>query len=176
MKFLKTGIKGCYKINKAGFKDNRGMFIRTFCKKNYSKYLNKPIVQSSLSINNKKYTLRGIHYQLAPHQEDKILHLVKGKIYAVILDLRKNSETFLKKKYLIIDSKKFQSLIVARGCANGFMTLQDETIISYQMTSYFSEKHYRGIKYNDKFFKIKWPHEPTVISENDLSHPDFNLV
>ena len=131
------------------------------------------IAQTNISKNHNKHTLRGFHYQSAPHEENKILTCLQGSFYDVIVDLRPNSETFLKWMAFELAMGDNLSIYVPAGCANAFLTMSDNTIVHYYMSDSFSPKTYRGIRYNDCMFSVEWPFEPKVISEKDLNFPDF---
>lgn len=173
MNFKKLKIKNSYLITRKPFIDDRGFFARTYCNKEYSNFLKNKIVQTNLSYNKSIHTLRGLHYQIKSSAEDRILHFIKGDCFTVIIDLRKNSKTYMQKIELKVSSKKHNSIIVPKGCANGFLTLTKNTYIAYQVTSSFSPNNYCGIRYNDPTFKIKWPYRPKVISQKDLNLPDY---
>ena len=175
MKFKKSKIiKDLVLINNEYFKDNRGAFSRIFCLKEL-KNISFKVVQGNLSYNKKKHTLRGFHFQKGKNSEKKILTPVQGSIFNVVIDLRKNSKSFLKYDKVIVKSKKNQSLYVPNGCANAYLTLEDNTIIHYYMGNFYNKNSYSGFKYNDVFFKIKWPFKPKVISKKDNEYNDFDL-
>ena len=175
MQFSELAIKNAYLITPNIHIDNRGKFNRSFCQKEFSKNgLENDIAQGNVSENPYKYTLRGFHYQLKPYEESKTISCMTGSIFDVIIDLRKESSTFLKFISLSINSKLKQSIYIPKGCANAWMTLEENTIIHYYMGSFYEPGFDRGIRFNDDFFKIKWPYKPKLISEKDLSYPDFN--
>ena len=177
MIFTKTNINNCIKIIPEKKFDIRGSFHRSFCKKQLAKKKIKfNIKQCNISINKKKYTLRGFHYQKKPYTENKILTLISGSIYNITIDLRKNSKTYLNKYTTKMNSKKNDAVFVPAGCANAFLTLEKNTIIHYYMDSYFEnniKNNYCGFRYDDKFFDIKWPHKPLSISAKDNSYKTF---
>ena len=174
MKFLKTKISGVIIIKPEPFKDQRGLFRRHFCKLEFKKNKITPLVsQSNISENLKKGTLRGFHYQISPHGEGKTLSCLSGKIYDIVVDLRKNSKTYGKWISVILDSKNRNSVHIPPGCANAFLTLRDKCIIHYYCSKKYNPKYERGIRYNDLFFKFKWPIKPKIISAKDKSHPNF---
>ena len=175
MKFLKQKIKKSYLIVNEKHNDNRGFFFRSYCKKIFKKHLDKEIVQCNISYTKDSKTIRGIHYQKGKYAEDKIMHIINGKIFFVLIDLRKNSKTYLQKIEIILDSKLNHSFLVPRGCANGFMTLNKNTFVSYEMTQFFKPGSYNGIKYDDPLFNINWPFKPKIISEFDNSHQYFQI-
>ena len=168
-------IKGAYEITPKPFKDFRGIFRRNFCMDEMKIFMNtQKIMQANLSFNYKKYTLRGFHYQLGAHAEGKLLTCLSGEIFDVVIDLRRNSPTFLKCEKIILNEKNMKSLFVPRGCANAFMTLKSKTLVHYYCTNRFYPKSEKGIRYNDSIVKIKWPKKPTVISKKDLEWDDYN--
>lgn len=175
MRFKKfKTIKDLVLIRNGSFKDIRGNFSRNFCSKKLKKF-NFNVAQGNLSFNNKKFTMRGFHYQRGKNAEKKILTPVSGSIFNVVIDLRKKSKTFLKYEKIILKSSKYESLYVPDGCANAYLTLENNTIIHYYMSSFYNKKSYSGFRYNDDYFKINWPSKPKVISKKDNEYEDFNL-
>lgn len=174
MKFKKFNkIKDLLLIQNGSFKDSRGAFSRNFCAKKLKK-LNFNIVQGNLSFNSKKFTMRGFHYQKGKNTEKKIITPVSGSIYNVVIDLRKKSKTFLKYEKIILKSSKYESLYVPDGCANAYLTLEKNTIIHYYMSNFYNKKSYVGFRYNDDFFNINWPAEPSIISRKDNGYDNFD--
>ena len=176
MIFKKLNIKDAFLIKPEKNYDLRGAFFRTFCQKEMNKYgLNFKINQCNLSYNKKKYTFRGLHYSSNSHKENKILFVVNGSIENHMIDLRKNSNTYLKKIKLKLDSAKNNLIYVPTGCANGFLTLKKNTLVHYYMDNFFNKKKliYKGIRYSDPFFKIKTERIPVVISKNDQNLSNF---
>lgn len=177
MKIKKTSIKDCYKLNFNKNKDNRGSFHRSFCKKIFrKKKINFDVKQCNISVNKFKFTLRGFHYLKKPHKENKIIIPIHGSTYNVIIDLRKKSKTYLK-KFVTILSNNSEGLIIPTGCANAFLTLSKNTIIQYYMDNYYEtipKSSYLGIKFDDKFFNIKWPYKIKKISTKDKNYKPFN--
>jgi dTDP-4-dehydrorhamnose 3,5-epimerase len=174
MIFLKLNIEGLTLINHDLFEDDRGMFRRSFCKKEMEKNgIKFTVKQGNISENLNAHTMRGFHYQKGSNNEAKILSCLTGAIYNVVVDLRKNSETYLKNCAIELNSEKRDSLLVPGGCANAFLTLGDDTIVHYYMNDYFKPETYSGFRYNDPFFSIKWPFEPKNISKKDLNFLDY---
>jgi len=154
--------------------DERGSFHRSFCERELLEHgIDFKVKQGNLSRNFKKHTMRGFHYQTSPTEEAKILSCVSGAIYNVVLDLRRHSKTFQKWKVIELTSNNATSIYVPAGCANAFLTLEDNTVVHYYMSEFFEPETYRGIRYNDPYFNVKWPCEPVVISERDTSFPDY---
>ena len=176
MKFHKQQFEGTWLIEAEPIADNRGAFRRHFCQKEFQEIgLDIKIVQTNISENKNKHTLRGFHYQLPPHEEAKILTCLKGAFYNVIIDLRSNSETYLKWISFELKAGDNLSLHVPSGCANSWLTLEDSTTILYYMSEFFHANSYRGFRYNDPNFLINWPFDPKVISLKDQSYPDLDL-
>ena len=175
MKFHKQQFEGVWIIEAEPIADNRGVFRRHFCQKEFQEIgLDIKIVQTNISENKKKHTLRGFHYQLPPHEEAKVLTCLKGAVYDVIVDLRPDSESYLKWMPFELKEGDNLSLYVPSGCANGYLTLEDSTTILYYMSEFYSPGSYTGFRYNDPLFSVKWPAEPAVISEKDENFDDFD--
>ena len=175
MKFIKLKIEGFYLIEHELFEDIRGVFRRSFCNKELKKNgINFEVKQGNISENYKKYTMRGFHFQKNSIEEAKIMSCLTGSIYNVVVDLRKNSETYQKSEAISLDSIKRYSILVPGGCANAFLTTKANTIIHYYMNDYFKPLTYSGFRYDDPFFKINWPHKPVIISNRDKNFLDYN--
>ena len=175
MKFLSQKIAGLFLILPDLHEDKRGIFRRSFCKSEFSKQgIEFEVKQGNISNNFKKHTLRGFHYQKLPSKESKVISCVTGSLYNIVLDLRQGSKTFHQWQALSISDKKKESIYVPPGCANCFLTLEDNTIVHYYMGDLFKPNSYAGIRYNDPKFAFKWPFEPKIISENDLNIEDYD--
>ena len=174
MKLIPFKIPNVYIVEPDVFFDNRGSFRRSFCETELQKLgIDIKVKQGNISENLEKYTLRGFHYQIEPTFESKLFSCITGSIYNVVIDLRKNSDTYLKYVSMQISSEDRRSIFIPAGCANAFLTLSENTIVHYYMGDYFNPNTYKGIRYNDPKFAVEWPHEPLVISEKDLNLPDF---
>ena len=176
MKFKKLYIQDALLIEPKKNYDLRGAFFRTFCEKELKNFgLNFKIKQCNLSFNKKKYTFRGLHYSSILHKENKILQVVNGSIENHMIDLRKNSNTYLKKIKIRLDSNKNNLIYVPTGCANGFLTLTKDTLVHYYMDNYFNHNVslYKGIRYNDPLFKIKIKKTPVIVSKKDKNLENF---
>ncbi len=176
MKISELEIKGAYILELEPINDNRGFFARKFCKKELKEKIgiNFEICQANVSYNKKKGTIRGLHYQKSPYEETKIISCVKGKIFDVVLDLRENSPTYLQWYGVELSENNFKMLIIPKGCAHGFQSLEDDTILNYFVDQYFTPSADSGYKYNDPAFNIKWPINNTIIiSDKDLNAKDF---
>lgn len=174
MKFLETKLQGAYIIEREPFVDSRGSFCRSFCAKEFEQHnLAVNMVQSNLSVSNKRHTLRGMHYQTEDAQEDKLVQCVRGAILDVIIDLRKDSKTFGKYVKVELSETNNRMLYVPRGFAHGFLTLEDNCYVLYQVSNFYAPEKERGIRWNDPIFAIEWPTESPILSEKDANHPDF---
>ena len=175
MIFTETVLKGAYIIDIEIKKDERGFFGRSFCMKEFEKYgLNPRVSQCNISFNKKKGTLRGMHYQIAPHEEGKLVRCTRGSIYDVIIDLRYQSPTF--KQWLAVELTSivnYRMLYIPTSFAHGFQTLEDNTEVFYQMSEFYYPESARGIRWDDPTFDIKWPLPKPLISEKDKSYPLF---
>jgi dTDP-4-dehydrorhamnose 3,5-epimerase len=177
MNFSETPLSGAYLIDLEKRGDNRGFFARFFCEKEFAQYnLTTHFVQINTSLTAAKGTLRGLHYQLQPSAEVKVVRCIKGSLYDVILDLRPDSVTFGKWFGAELNAENRTMMYVPKGFAHGFVTLQDDTEALYLVDSFYSPDLERGIRYNDPKFKIELPLKPFEISEKDTSWPDFDPV
>lgn len=175
MKFTETPLPGAFLIQLETRGDDRGWFARFFCQREYDQHgLCRDIVQVNNSFSKYKGTLRGMHYQLAPKAEDKIVRCLRGALLDVIVDLRPNSPTFLRHFAAELTAENRHMLFVPKGFAHGFLTLADDTEAFYLVTEYYSPQHERGLRYNDPKLGVRWPFEPAVISDKDRNHPDYN--
>ena len=173
MKFISQNIKDHFLIIPEPHQDERGVFRRSYCQDEFSKYgIDFKVKQGNISENLHKHTLRGFHYQLPPSNESKIITCVTGALYNVVLDIRIKSKTYKQWAALEISSKKRESIYIPAGCANAFLTLEKNTVIQYFMGDFYKPKLYRGFRYDDPYFSIKWP-KPKVISRKDLSFKKF---
>lgn len=152
--------------------DSRGFFARTWCQREFEAHgLNPGLAQCNTSFNNKKGTLRGMHYQAAPYQEAKLVRCTMGAIYDVIVDLRPDSPTF--KQWLAVEltAQNRLMLYIPAGVAHGFQTLQDDTEVFYQMSEFYYSELARGVRWDDPAFGIKWPLPDPILSERDKNYP-----
>jgi dTDP-4-dehydrorhamnose 3,5-epimerase len=154
------------------YRDNRGSFLRLF-DIDWLHFLNAEPQQVNISRNKTKGTLRGMHYQLTGDPEHKLISVLSGSVYLVVIDLRAESESYLKTFSCELDSNHMKRVFVPAGCATGWITLQDNTDVHYVMYSRFEECTYGGLRFNDPFFELNWPLMPNVISNQDASWPDF---
>ena len=175
MKFKETPLAGAYIIELDPKIDERGFFSRTFCAETFHKMgLVDNFLQSNISLSKYKHTLRGMHYQMNGHEEVKLVRCSKGRLLDVIIDLRPESATFLEHFMIELSEENLTSLYVPQFFAHGFLTLEANTEISYQVSSMYSQENERGLRWDDPTFKINWPIEtPKVISEKDANHLNF---
>lgn len=168
MIFTATKIDGVYIIEPEFLQDERGFFARSFCKEEFQNHgLETGIVQCNISYNKKKGTLRGMHYQAPPFEEVKIVSCIKGSIYDVVVDLRKDSKTYCRWFSEELREDNFKMMYIPKGCAHGFQTLEDETIVYYQMTEFYHPECARGVRWDDPVFGIEWPIQRLIISKKD---------
>jgi dTDP-4-dehydrorhamnose 3,5-epimerase len=174
MTFHGTKLQGVFEIRIEPLRDERGFFARSWCQTEFKVHgLNPELVQCNISFNGRKGTLRGMHYQLAPYAEAKLIRCTRGAIYDVIVDLRRGSPTFKQWVSVVLTAEKRNMAYVPEDCAHGFLTLEDDTEVLYQMSQFFSAESARGVRWDDPAFQIAWPHEIAVISERDKNYPDF---
>jgi len=174
MKFKELEIPGVYLIEYEPIVDNRGSFVRIFCKKEFIQHnLNPDIVQSNYSFNSVKGTLRGLHYQRSPFEETKVVLCSRGSIYDVIVDLRPESSMYKSWIGLKLNESVSNCIYIPTGCAHGFQTLEDNTLVLYFMGNYYNPDCVSGIKWNDPDINISWPLPVTNISERDKNNSNF---
>ena len=176
MIFTETKLKGAYIIEVRKFEDNRGFFGRTFCQKEFQDHgLNPNVSQANVSYNKKKGTLRGMHYQIKPYEEVKLVRCTRGAIFDVIIDMRPDSATCKQWIGVELRENSYTMLYVPEAFAHGFQTLEDDTEVIYQVSQFYTPGSERGIRYNDPAFRINWPVEVQVISDKDSSWPDYSI-
>ncbi|HIP52511.1 MAG TPA: dTDP-4-dehydrorhamnose 3,5-epimerase [Chromatiales bacterium] len=174
MKFTETKLPGAFIIDIEKRRDDRGFFARGWCQKEYeAQGLTARIAQANISYSKRKGTLRGMHYQLAPHEEAKVVRCTRGALYDVIVDLRKDSPTFRQWVGVELTQENHRMLYVPEGFAHGFITLQDDTEAYYLVSEFYTPGAEQGVRYNDPAFGIEWPEEPAVMTDKDRSWPDF---
>jgi dTDP-4-dehydrorhamnose 3,5-epimerase len=170
MEVVSLDIEGAYILKFSRIEDHRGHFARIFCNSEFSKLgLNVNILQSSISFNKKKGTIRGMHYQSFPHEEDKFVKCLQGKVLDVIVDIRPKSKTFLKWVSIELDEKDDKILYIPKGCAHGFQTLKDCSSLLYFMTQNYFQDSAKGFLWSDKKIGIKWPLKNVIISAKDAA-------
>ncbi|MEH2175823.1 dTDP-4-dehydrorhamnose 3,5-epimerase [Nostoc sp.] len=168
MIFTETKIKEAFIVDLELHRDIRGFFARSFCTQEFQNRGLKPtIAQCNLSFNYKKGTLRGMHYQMPPSQETKLVRCIRGAIYDVIIDLRPDSPSYLSHIGIELTAENRLALYIPDRCAHGFQTLSDETEVMYQMGDFYAPEYAGGYRYDDPAFGIQWPLSVTEISDKD---------
>ena len=176
MIFKKAKLQGVFIIEPEMLTDERGAFARTYCRKELEdRGLNANIAQCSTSLNTKKGTLRGMHFQTKPYSEAKLIRCTRGNIYDVIVDLRSDSPTFTKWIAVELSDENRKMVYVPEGFVHGFQTLTDNAEVFYQISQFYSPEHAGGFRWNDPSFNIDWPPDHRIISSKDQSYPDFDL-
>jgi len=171
MIFTETPLKGAYLVEPEPYKDDRGLFARTFCKNEFSKLNHKKeFVQFNHSRTLKKGTIRGMHYQLPPYSEIKLIRCIRGRVFDVIIDIRQDSLTFLRHFSVELSEHNMLSVYIPEGFAHGFQTLEDNSELIYHHTAYYVPGHEAGIRYNDPLTGINWPLPVSEITEKDRTH------
>ncbi len=171
MIFSETKLAGAFIIEPERLEDERGFFARTWCQREFEAHgLNPRLVQCSISFNRKKATLRGMHYQVAPYEEAKLVRCTRGAIYDVIVDLRPESPTFKQWVGVELTVENRRMLYIPEGVAHGFQTLADNTEVFYQMSEFYHPESARGVRWDDPEFGIEWPMTPTAISDKDCAY------
>ncbi|HUQ67211.1 MAG TPA: dTDP-4-dehydrorhamnose 3,5-epimerase [Flavitalea sp.] len=172
MTFSETSLQGSYIIKLTPFSDERGWFARTYCENEFKAIGHAgEWVQMNHSYTVKKGTIRGMHFQLPPFREIKMVRCIRGKVFDVIVDIRKESQTFLKWMGIELSVAEMNMLYIPAGFAHGFQTLSDDTELIYHHSEFYTPGAEGGIVYNDRALNIKWPLEVTSVSERDLNHP-----
>lgn len=176
MKFTETPLKGAFVIEIEPIEDERGFFARTYCEKEFKEHgIEANFVQNNISSNKYKGTLRGIHYQAAPFEEDKLVSCVSGAIFDVIVDIRPESSTCNKWFSVELTQSNKKLLYIPHGFAHGFQTLENNCDVFYQMGSEYMPDAARGIRWDDTTFGIEWPLKIARISDKDAGYADFSL-
>jgi dTDP-4-dehydrorhamnose 3,5-epimerase len=172
MIFHEQKLPGVFLVEPEPYADQRGLLRRHFCQREFSEAgLMVDIRQCNVSENRSRHTLRGFHYQLPPHGENKLLSCMKGAVHDIVVDLRRRSETFLKWQSFQLTEENRLSLYVPVGCANAYLTLRDDTWVFYYHSEFYTPGAEGGIRYDDPLFDFDWPVKPEVISDKDLSIP-----
>ena len=175
MIFQPLEVSGAFLIEPEPIPDERGFFARLWCQRELEERgLVGRIAQCSQSFNTRRGTLRGLHYQLAPHAEVKVVRCTRGAIYDVILDLRPASPTFKKHSAVTLTAENRRMAYVPEGCAHGFQTLEDGTEVFYLISEFFQPDHARGVRWNDPAFGIPWPPGDKILNDRDRGYPDFS--
>lgn len=175
MIFKETRLKGAFVISIEKHQDPRGFFARAWCGRELEDHgLRSNFVQANISQNNKKGTLRGMHYQIAPHEEVKLVRCTRGAIYDAIIDLRPSSPTYKQWVGVELTAESRDMFYVPEGFGHGFQVLQDDSEVFYEVTQFYHPDAERGVRYDDSSFGITWPVDVTEISDKDKSWPKFS--
>lgn len=174
MRIKSQDIPGLLVVETEPHRDERGAFGRLFCSAAFANAgVDFTPVQVNLSANVAALTLRGMHFQAAPFEEDKFVHVVRGRAYDVAVDLRPSSPTYRHWFGIELDAQRLNGVFIPRGCAHGFLTLENDTDLLYHMGQPYEAPSARGVRWNDPAFGVEWPAVPRVISERDATYPDF---
>jgi dTDP-4-dehydrorhamnose 3,5-epimerase len=174
VKFVETPLAGAYLLELERLEDERGFFARTWCAEELAAHgLDGEIAQCNLSSNRRRGTLRGMHYQAAPHQEAKIVRCIRGAIYDAIVDLRRDSPTWRRWTSVELTADNRRALYVPKDFAHGFQTLTDDAEVFYEMSTPYAPGFVRGVRWNDPALAIEWPIGDPILSERDGSYPDL---
>lgn len=172
MRFTETPLAGAWVIEPEPFTDERGFFARTWCAREFAAHgLETTVAQRSISFTERRGTLRGMHYQAAPHEEIKLVRCLRGAIHDVIIDLRPESATFHEHYAVELTEQNRLTLYVPKGFAHGYQTLEDGTEVEYQMTEFHHPDAARGVRWDDPAFGIGWPIPDPIIKDRDDSYP-----
>jgi dTDP-4-dehydrorhamnose 3,5-epimerase len=174
MRFTETRFDGVFVIELERHEDQRGFFARSFCSKEFAAQgLPGGFVQCNISYNRRRGTLRGMHYQVAPCEEGKLVRATRGSILDVVLDLQRFSPSFREWSSFELSEENGRALYIPPGFAHGFQTLTDDAEVFYQMTEFYDPRSARGVRWDDPAFGIQWPIASPMLSERDASFPDF---
>jgi dTDP-4-dehydrorhamnose 3,5-epimerase len=178
VQFHPTPLQGAFVIDVEPIRDERGFFARTWCRREFEERgLESQLVQCSMSYNLHAGTLRGLHFQAAPHEEVKLVRCTSGAIFDVIVDLRPGSPTYTAHYSVVLSAANRRTLYVPRGCAHGFQTVDDATEVFYQMSELYAPECSRGVRWDDPAFRIAWPETARrIMNERDQSYPDFRIA
>jgi dTDP-4-dehydrorhamnose 3,5-epimerase len=175
MQFTETEIGGAFILDAEQIADERGFFARSWARDEFEAHgLNPHLAQCNLSYNHRKGTVRGMHWQAAPHAETKLVRCTQGGIYDVVVDLRADSATYLRWIGVELTAENRRALYIPEGCGHGFQTLADATEVLYMITEYYTPAAARGMRWNDPAITVTWPLAVTVISERDAQYPDWH--
>jgi dTDP-4-dehydrorhamnose 3,5-epimerase len=176
MIFIETKLPGVFIVELQRLEDDRGFFGRSFCRQEFAERgLNPEVAQCNISFNRDAGTLRGMHYQAAPHAEEKVVRCTRGSLYDVIVDLRTESPTYKQWIAVELTGENRRMLYIPKGFAHGFQTLVDNTEIFYQMSEFYHPESACGVRWNDPAFGIQWPiGDRVILSDRDRYWPDYS--
>jgi dTDP-4-dehydrorhamnose 3,5-epimerase len=174
VRLVETPLGGAFLLEPDKLGDERGFFARVWCAEELaSRGLCSSWVQSSISFNEKVGTLRGMHFQAEPHAETKLVTCTAGAVFDVIVDIRVDSPTYCDWFAVELTARNNSTLYIPEGLAHGFLTLEDQSMVEYHMSSSFDPESARGVRWDDPVFGIRWPRKPRVMSHHDGEYPDF---
>jgi dTDP-4-dehydrorhamnose 3,5-epimerase len=174
MEFIETSLKGAYLIKPKIFRDERGFFVETWNEKLFAENgISAKFIQDNHSMSVKKGVLRGLHFQKPPHTQAKLVRVTRGKVFDVIVDIRKDSPTFGKWEGFEISAEDMNMLFVPRGFAHAYCTLEDNTEFLYKVDNFYAPESDSGIIWNDPTLNISWPVEEPTLSEKDAKLQNF---
>lgn len=175
MTFQEMDVRGAFLLDVELIEDERGFFASTWSAECAAERgLVEAFTHCSVSGNTVRGTLRGMHYQTGVHAETKLVRCIRGRIYDVVLDLRRESDTFGRWAAAELSATNRRSVYIPRGCAHGYLTLEDASEVAYQITPGYAPPAAAGVRWNDPAFRIEWPGAPRVISDRDRTYPDFS--
>ena len=176
--FKETKLKGAFVIEPEKFEDLRGFFARSFSQQEFLDHgLRAQFVEAGISFNLRKHTVRGMHFQAAPHKQAKLVRCTRGAIFDVMIDLRRSSPTYKQWFAQELTAQNRLMLYIPEGFAHGFQTLEDETEVFYQLSEGYAPASERGVRWNDPAFGIAWPvSEGVIMNERDRNYPDFEFA
>jgi len=173
MKFHPTTLPGAWLIEIDRLEDERGFFARSFCQREFQEHgLDPAVAQCNISQNHLRGTLRGMHFQLPPFAEAKLVRCTRGAIFDAIIDLRPTSPAFLRWEAFELSAANYRAVYIPKGFAHGFLTLQQDSEVFYQMSEFYAPQAARGVRWNDLLFGIDWPAPVRTISPKDEAYPD----
>jgi len=172
--FGSTPLPGAAVVDLERREDERGFFARSFCQREFeAQGLETTVAQCNVSFNRRRGTLRGMHWQAAPHGEAKLVRVTRGALWDVIVDLRPESATYCRWFGVELSAENHRALYIPRGFAHGFQTLVDDVEVFYQMSTSYVPDAQRGVRWDDPAFGIEWPILPPFLSERDATYPDY---
>jgi dTDP-4-dehydrorhamnose 3,5-epimerase len=175
MNLIKTLFEGLWIVSPKKINDNRGVFYRTYCENFFSEIKwNGKFVQQNISVNYKKGTFRGLHFQKFPFEEEKLVRCIVGSVLDIVVDLRKNSSSYLKHFEIELSSENCLALFIPKGFAHGFLTLEDNSVMLYNHSEFYNANHDSGINYKDPLLNINLKNKISEISEKDNNFDFIN--
>jgi dTDP-4-dehydrorhamnose 3,5-epimerase len=176
VRFTEARIPGVWRMSLEKREDSRGFFARTFCEREFGdRGLVTRYLQSNISYNEKRGTIRGMHFQRPPAPEVKVVRCIRGVVYDVLLDLRPDTSMYLQWEAFELSADNREALYIPEGCAHGFQTLTDGAELFYQMSEFYTPEYNDGVRWNDPAFRIDWPLPDVILSDKDSRYPDFRV-